>query len=180
MTHFHRTCPQSSGYSTCFHGQDGEVCRWKARLAVLTLPSFSPLCISLWPNMVSEREEGKKEGSQERKDGRAVRVSVFCSLWTFFCSCRKSFPLFTESSGSYIASAPLQMDSADLRKDAVYITAIFVSTSTVGSTVGKGNRPHNMWKPFVGRGGAPLAFLGPFGFNTNEHRFVPWSVTPPN
>lgn len=108
--------------------------------------------------MVSEREEGKKEGSQERKDGRAVKVSVFCVLWTFFCSYRKSFPPFTESSGSYIAPAPLQMDSADLRKDAVYITASFVSTSTVGSTVGKGNRPHNMWKPFRGGGGWGGAF----------------------
>lgn len=104
--------------------------------------------------MVSEREEGKKEGSQERKDGRAVKVSVFCVLWTFFLLLQEEVPPFTESSGSYIASALLQMDSADLRKDAVYITAIFVSTSTVGSTVGKGNRPHNMWKPFGTGGGA--------------------------
>lgn len=95
---------------------------------------------------------GRKKGRKPRKKGwKSSQSQRFLHIVDFSLLLQEEFPPFTESSGSHIASAPLQMDSADLRKDAVYITAIFVSTSTVGSTVGKGNRPHNMWKPF-GRG----------------------------
>lgn len=104
------------------------------------------------------RKEKRKEAKKERME-ESSQSQRFLRIVDFFLLLQEEFPPFTEWPGSYVASAPLQMDSADLRKDAVYITVIFVSTSTVGSTVGKGNRPHNMWKPFggcVGGGGGRL------------------------
>lgn len=89
----------------------------------------------IWP--VNRRKEIRKE-AKKKKGMEEHSKSAFSECFGPFLELvlQEEFPS-TESLGSYISLAPLQMVSADLRKDAACITVSFVSSCTVGQLLGK-------------------------------------------
>lgn len=87
-------------------------------------------CSQIW--LVNRRKEKKKEAKKEHSE------SAFSECFEPFLELvlHEQFP-FTESLGSCISPASVQMLSADLRQDAAGITVNFVSSCTVGQLLGE-------------------------------------------
>ena len=94
-------------------------------LFVLMLPLA---CTSHSSNIVSEQEEGQKEGSQEKKS--SIQSQHFSDCFEPFLDLVLWGRVSHYRTISYISEEPLQMASADRREDAACITARLVSSCT--------------------------------------------------
>lgn len=124
---------------------------------------------------------GRKGRKPRKEDGRAFKVSVFRLFWTIsklLSTGRVS--LLQNVFGVRCVSPGLGADgfSRPARGCCCTDRCELDFQLYSRSTVGRGNYANNMWNPFGGVVGVPVAFHRLYGLKTTDCRFVQCAMTP--